>query len=462
LHKLIVLGALAFTPLAIWIAGCRDNSRQAGFPRVSEMGRLAVSSSRENGRMPDIPAAIDPEVMNAPDQPTFARIRAVMDREAQLSSRDPRPGLFVIPRADFPELAALPSDVPAGREFRSRPVQPGIGHDYAPGDHVPADLSAMAAPDFPNIPGLPPSSASSLNSSLDSGPALPPVFDIPGIFTGGDAFEPLSLAPARPGGTPPIEKALKFPPPLTSAAFDPAALDHVAGAGKGRSAAAPAEEPDRIEWAVSKAAAEPAQTGSGRLAALFGANAVKLALTPLPDLSGEMRLSAGDASRSPVPAPPDMVETVSALTDDPGAIRRPASRGKLFETGNSRYMMEFWDNYPVAREFPAPADLPPLLGETPPASLDQAGQDDFENSFPTVLELLKALEPDPPAKGTATGSEPAKKPGTTLSGVDSAKPAGAPQKVALLPVPADSGRRIGARKQLEKIDNSIEAPPLVF
>jgi hypothetical protein len=115
---------------------------------MAHLARIPDGKAADNfsARPPTIPALIDPEILNVPDQPTFSRIRSIMDREATLVSQNNATGLFVLPRQDYPEVAIVPTASPEP-EFWSRPIPvptPGV---YAAGRESSREgLFTMAAP----------------------------------------------------------------------------------------------------------------------------------------------------------------------------------------------------------------------------------------------------------------------------------------------------------------------------
>ncbi|MDR1533523.1 MAG: hypothetical protein LBU64_00260 [Planctomycetota bacterium] len=465
--KIILIVALALAPLALWVAGCRDNGRTAGFPRGPEVGRLARSSGRSEREIPRVSDPIDSEVSYAPDPQTFARIQAVVDREARLSSRDARPGLFVLPREDFPELAAG-SPNPDGRLFQSSPAIPRPGSSDWSGS-VPSDLSAMAPPRFIPGPGLPPAAMAS--------PEFPEpelqLLDIPGVFLGIESqssrSEPLSLAPIRPGGEGMAKSGPEFSPPLAGAVPDSTALASFSGRDPIPIPLAPAPKISGLT------AAEPPGEGGRRLEELFREEDLRLALTPLPDLSAydPLLLSGGDSISSfdgisvpPPEAMPDPEAMISAINAAEAARAQSLPRFGRFEPAGDPFRLNFWDDYPVAEASPAnfaavnpPApELPPLPSGIEP---DDFGRpDDMAESLPTALELLLSLESESASRVNGEG------------GIQSAKAAGpsrseaggseAWRKITLLPAQLPAGKKGKDRKRLENIDSQVEAPPLIF
>lgn len=153
MRKFVLILLSLLTPFGIWSAGCRQETARAPMPKGPETARLArapgAGVDAGIATPPNIPALIDPEILATPDQPTFARIRAVMDREESLAGNMADPGLFVLPRQDYyPEMAVAPQPVApqpaplAAPEFWSRPVQDmPVG---SPRQNLSPDLAAMA------------------------------------------------------------------------------------------------------------------------------------------------------------------------------------------------------------------------------------------------------------------------------------------------------------------------------
>ena len=109
----ILLGMLAASAcFGFWAAGCRQDSRQSSKPAAGGSQRMARAPGDAVGDdqalRPSSPALIDPEVLSTPDQPTFARIRAVLDRE-EAASVDNDIGLFVLPQSEPARMAGAPA-----------------------------------------------------------------------------------------------------------------------------------------------------------------------------------------------------------------------------------------------------------------------------------------------------------------------------------------------------------------
>lgn len=213
-------------PLAMWISGCRQETSRARMPSDPETSRLArapgTSVADAMTVPPAIPALIDPEIMAAPDQPTFARIRAVMDREAAITGAQADPGLFVLPRQEYPEMAIVPGNVPpVSPEFWSRPVQgqAPVGAVNVPGvaamaPAAPPPASASAAPRFDaypsySMPSDPPARVTPFLAFPDppaievgAAPARQPIAEnpatIPGMYFGPGDIALSALAPTKP------------------------------------------------------------------------------------------------------------------------------------------------------------------------------------------------------------------------------------------------------------------------
>ncbi len=218
MRTILFLVVSLMIPMGVWFSGCRqDATAKAPMPKGPEMERLArapgTSVEDAIARPPTVPALIDPEILATPDQPTFERIRAVMDREAVLLSRNTEPGLFVLPRQDYPEVAIVPDSQPQPQSmdsFWSRPVNNATPvMNSAP---YQADISAMS----PAAPALTP---------------LAPMPEIPGMYFGADEsvsvpvpvastprYEPLPM----PVPVPQRVKPLPMPVPVTVSMQKPA------------------------------------------------------------------------------------------------------------------------------------------------------------------------------------------------------------------------------------------------
>lgn len=158
MRKYILILLSVLTPLGVWSSGCQQEVSRGRMPKGPEMERLARAPGSTvddaMAKAPVIPAMIDPEIINAPDQPTFARIQAVMDREATIASNFSDPGLFVLPRQEYPDMAIVPQTVPpVTPEFWSSPAEqvrymPSGKVNLSP--ELEGDLSAMAPAANPN------------------------------------------------------------------------------------------------------------------------------------------------------------------------------------------------------------------------------------------------------------------------------------------------------------------------
>lgn len=205
MRKLILIIALIVVPLGIWTAGCRNDNRQAAFPKTPEMKALAKSAERASPTTPpNIPAKpIDREILNLPERDTMARVQAVNDRSNQMAGNSG--GLFTLPEEQNYMASAYsaptysPSDiqaapnaitpVPSAREFWSKPAKPLRTSRPV---NVPEDISAMAAPADDQL--IPPSSY--MAPSMPGGRQFLPPEDLPGVYSGHDAALPDAPPPA--------------------------------------------------------------------------------------------------------------------------------------------------------------------------------------------------------------------------------------------------------------------------
>ncbi len=202
-------------PFGLWVSGCRREPEQAVLPNTPEMERLARSPGttvEDALAQPYVPALIDPEIFAAPDQPTYARIRTVMDREAALAGSMNQPGLFVLPRQEYPEMAVLPQQnlqaAPASTpEIWTRQVDNAMSQNPIRADNP--DLSAMAPASQPYPAAFVPQNrqpaaypAYTLPQDLPQAPApaLPAESPtgIPGMYFGPDNMVLDALAPLSP------------------------------------------------------------------------------------------------------------------------------------------------------------------------------------------------------------------------------------------------------------------------
>ncbi len=453
MRKLVVMALSFLLPFAAWMAGCRQE--QASFPGGPEMKNLAQAPGARPGgykEAPFIPAAIDPEVLAMPDQGTFSRIQAVMDREAQLASRQaaPAPGLFVMPRQEFPELAQyeplpepvqgyLPSSAPAlatTREFWSRPAETMPAPSM---QAIPADVSAM----------MPASSVGRQD------PLLAPE-TIPGVYMGLGAVEtfqspaaarqmmPSPVAPSMPTQiAAPNEIPLMTPPEANGGWEDNRRPPFLAG-GLNPSGMSPPnltmvetrEIPLSLEWTATASAPD-------KLKSLFERLSLKDALAPLARLSA----SALDSPKAPIfaaKAPLDDPEVVSALaglepmneislektamglTHMGGLFMAPGEGGESTATSERElYMTDFWLNKPAAK---SAAPLP----ETAEAKTEKK----------EMQTAVVSVEPIAPAKS-----------GSLRPPVDE------PEKQKVTLREGRGGRRKAA---FAEIDSLVDSPPLKF
>lgn len=346
MRTLVIIVIAMLVPFTMWIAGCRQNDRQAAaFPKGPEVKNLARAADHPaRPGAPVIPAAIDPEIAMAPDQPTFALLRSVMDREAAIASRyGDDAGLFVLPRQDFPELVNGPArpasgDLPEGREFWSVPAAPVMAARPAGGD-IPDDISAMAPAG--GIPGL-----------FTPEPMLPFEF-IPGVFMGGavehfDAPTPSAffdgLAIPAPEAAPP---AFADPPTAAELSLDNLRLS----ASELGHAPEKVRRPGGVEVERRLAAVSGAPVPAiSRFSGAAGSVDVREALAPLPNLAAMSAAAEepyGPDHQLALPIPPpsagsprgeasaDAPETAAFMPKAPPGL---ADGGGGLERG--RYMMD--------------------------------------------------------------------------------------------------------------------------
>ena len=419
MRTFIIIVVALLTPFAMWTAGCRENKKQAAFPKGPEVKKLARAPEQRSS-VPEIaaaPATIDPEILHSPDQPTFARIRAVMDKEAQMTSRDAAPGLLVLPRQDVSELAVLPEPTPVygapvpqvtNAEFRSRPAAP-LPERHSRRQAPAADVSAMMPPARPP-------------TAVMAEPSLP-TESIPGVYMGSDqigaggtnAWEP----PAPPEGTarwigmgPDQNKiggpdALTSPPLLSTASFEAVSIDDLNQLMRDLGPVSPSSERD-------------------------ASNELRQALAPLPTLA---ELAVWERA-APLPEP------IGELSPAPALSAAAPATGKA--------PSNFPADMPVLSAPPLvelPGDL--RLAGIPESKMPEA---------PPVLDLLipesiahQAL-PVPPLEQAVAAS----------AAVTTAQVEPAPQKVSLLPKPILEKTERPSSAGLDKIDSAVEVPPMVF
>lgn len=283
---------------------------------MKNLARAPGAPARRNE--PVVPAAIDPEIAMAPDQPTFGRLRTIMDREAALASRySDETGLFVLPRQDFPELVNAPAQpvsepIPVrsleGSEFWSTPAAPVMA--ARPPEHgIPDDVSAMAP--AAGIPGL-----------FTPEPMLP-FESIPGVFMGGvvEHFTP-PLSTRSPIGQTAAPLPAPAPNGVTQIVTPPAFYESPAQSElslddlrlSASDLGKPAEQWDKFAesatrgepWAIND---KPA-AGIARFADVSVDVDVKEALSPLPSLVADAAAAAAKPQETeqplslPIPPPP--------------------------------------------------------------------------------------------------------------------------------------------------------------
>lgn len=322
MRKLVIVIVATLVPIGMWTAGCRENN-QAAFPKVPEMKSIARAPEQSHPtRPPIIPAAIDREVLASPDQPTYARIRAVMDRSELMANRSPQPGLFVLPDEydsysapepvmatsswpaptyqyepifvpmDEPVVASLPEPAPyyqpvpaapsAGPEFWSRPARPLPDRDFG-GAPLSGDVSAM-------MPAAAPAPTPVVDDVQLPNSLVPE--SIPGVFMGTEASTPpeagwLGFSGASGARTGPV------PTPIAIDAFASVSVDEVnhhlrAMHDRPPQDIQPAADIDLMAL-LQPLMPPPELSPGGKPAAAATANdAVRREPVPLPDLSALM------------------------------------------------------------------------------------------------------------------------------------------------------------------------------
>jgi hypothetical protein len=205
----IVVVVASLIPAGMWVAGCRQDTRQAAFPNSSEIESLARAPESASPTTPPVihAAPIDRSILNLPEAPTMARVNAVNDRSRQIARSKTPDELFTLPgeedryamAAPAPyEAAAAPAaitPIPSAREFWSRPVAQVEQRRPA---GIPSDIAAMAAPAPIGGGGgsraiLPPAPFLAPIPSNEGGQFIPE--DVPGVFMGG---QPLSMRRGSP------------------------------------------------------------------------------------------------------------------------------------------------------------------------------------------------------------------------------------------------------------------------
>lgn len=343
MQKLIILVVAVLTPIGLWTAGCRQN-RQAAFPDTPEMRSIARSPEQLHPtRPPVIAAAIDREVLASPgpDQPTYDRLKAVMDTTERLAYRNAQPGLELTPgafpdypapyeaRADVasyyetvpvveyrpePLMAAAPEPapghwaplVPDGQLFQSHPAAPLPDRSWS-NVPAPADVSAM-------MPAAPAPAA-----ALSPDPGIMVPADIPGVFMGVDESDLPEAgwigradSPAFPGAA----AGSDAPGAISADAFSSVSVDDLNRhfhRDAERPPAAPAGGGVRLDLSELLARGQPSPPPSmppdlpvqlESLRDLFGDNDIRRALEPLPDISKwEQPAETPARMEAPLPSP---------------------------------------------------------------------------------------------------------------------------------------------------------------
>lgn len=239
MRKFLTIVVASLVPIGMWTAGCRQDIRQAAFPKSSEMKGLAKAGDKQSGNRPPRidPAPIDRDIMNMPESPAMARANAVKDRSDQMAKPRPSDDLFSLhdnsgsgAMASAANYDPRPADIgptPAGKEFWSRPMNNPMPRSSG---SVPADVSAMApaASDSsfagPPVQFLPPPASTQPKAKAKGSASFAPIEDVPGIYMDG---YPMSM---RRNGSPPASRhslnsavpggdALGAPPSLSKQDF---------------------------------------------------------------------------------------------------------------------------------------------------------------------------------------------------------------------------------------------------
>lgn len=368
MRTILFLVVSLMIPMGVWFSGCgQDATATAPMPKGPEMERLARSpaASVEDAvaRPPTVPALIDPEILATPDQPTFERIRTVMDREAVLLSRSSEPGLFVLPRQDYPEMAIVPDNQRQPHvmdSFWSRPVNNAMPvMNSAP---YPTDISAMA----PAAPMMGSPRPASHVSTMPALTPLAPMPEIPGMYFGPDEIAPVQVQPiASPRYEP-------LPMPVPVPAQTPAAQQI---------------EPLPMPVPVTLSMQKPAPP----IPDLFGNTDLGLLapLAALDDLAGVMAKNAQKAGlvterENPTLAAqkPAAMEKIDSLFPLPNAIQSERKKEEMASTGENKGYLDISSlleqmNKPDNAEFASTEKQTKSLG-------------DFSFGGVDVPELLKA------------------------------------------------------------------------
>ncbi len=124
MRTFIVIVVASLIPVGMWTAGCRQDNRQAAFPKTPEMKGLAKAevSSRAAEAPPVIPPApIDRDILNLPENAALARVNAVNDRANQIAKPKTPEGLFTLPdNQDHFAMAAPALSRARGREKKAQ------------------------------------------------------------------------------------------------------------------------------------------------------------------------------------------------------------------------------------------------------------------------------------------------------------------------------------------------------
>lgn len=466
-RKLIITIVAMLLPFGMWVAGCRDNRQTAAFPTTPEMKSIARSPEQDYAtRPPVIPAAIDREILNSPDQPTFARIRAVMDRSEMLAAQNAGPGLFVLPPQDDVTMAyhqersmpvqggyvqaPVPTQVyqsepvmyqasasqvpppvaapaPAGREFWSRPSQQMPPRALAP-QAMPSDVSAM-------MPAALAATATDAQMMVES---------IPGVFMGSEdaSLDAGWIGMSRDISEPPLAS---LPPALSSSSFDSVPAGELNTQLRRQQPWRPhSESPDLDLVAMLNPRKEPPSGReklevSERLNALLNDNAIRQALEPLPDISAmplppPAELSVPEARTAP--ATLAQAAPIPTLEPMPPPLAAPESglesmRDKHLSS-RDRFRMD------IKEDGATPPALPALRLPEDPASVSQAQLElptDLTFDLEDAGDILKQI-------------------------IETAEAAPAPEKVTLQPIQPSKNRTVA--RNLSTIDANTAVPPLRF
>ena len=524
MRKLILIAAALAAPIAVWTAGCRDNSRQSAFPNGPEVKNLARRPA-QRGESPTAPmiaaAKIDPEVLHTPDQSIDDRLRAVMDKEAMLASRHNGPGLFVTPGGmpefaqpeyvqdiqPMPVLAAAPISVPspAPTNFWSRPAAP-LPETPSYGTMQYGDVSAMAAP----APLAQPASA----------PALDPIMlpeAIPGVYMGVEA--PVEgtasfldqdwsngwIGMADDAG------ALAVPPLLADSGIESVSIEDLNIIMQETVGYRPPTDAE-----IKNLLAPPQPSALAEGSAAYGApkqwrktqsgagttdNDVRQALLPLPDLTEllvrDMSEPMDKAFASSMPEAPalsipeeaqksiidNLPKELLALIPPPLSESVSVKDEDIAKKDKELYLTDLWQDGPAKSQTtqtkPKPADVPAATAsilDDEPLSLSKMAESFGSDPMPIALpppeefqskaESKKMLEvsellPLPELEQPGKSTKSATQLPTKATSSD--MDADMPQKINLVPLrPLLDKPYHQAAALMNRIDSEVEAPPLRF